>query len=408
MGLSGERINHEYFEQLAALSELGELSRGEYSELQKHLQECASCRAEHAAFADLQLNQLPLAHPESFAAHPDVLGSPNAGSVGWFNLLTRPVPVYALVLALLVVSIGFVGYRRYEIEKLNEVHVVVNEHVGKQANEDVRSQSGPAEPSTDSISGQATNANKVLSGALVEAKDYGKLANRARFLEEKLHEATSQNEALKRELENVYQQDTDLSARLEEANKSFARITSELEISRAQHSQDEAALVEKESELIESRQELSSTKESFTRSQNFLTADRDIRDLMGARNLRIVDIFDVDGKGKTKRAFGRVFFTEGKSLIFYAFDLEKTKSSILPASYQAWGYQGSVQNEVRNLGIFYQDDQKANRWVLKFDDPNVLAEIDSVFVTIEPAGGSKKPTGNKLLAAYMKANLNHP
>jgi len=129
---------------------------------------------------------------------------------------------------------------------------------------------------------------------------------------------------------------------------------------------------------------------------------------MGARNLRIVDIFDVDGKGKTKKAFGRVFFTEGKSLIFYAFDLEKTKPSIIAASYQAWGYQGSVQNEVRNLGIFYQDDQKANRWVLKFDDPNVLAEIDSVFVTIEPAGGSKKPTGNRLLAAYMKANLNHP
>jgi len=46
--------------------------------------------------------------------------------------------------------------------------------------------------------------------------------------------------------------------------------------------------------------------------------------------------------------------------------------------------------------------------VLKFDDPNVLAEIDSVFVTIEPPGGSKKPTGGRLLAAYVKANLNHP
>ncbi len=133
MGVSGERINHEYFEQLAALSELGELSRVEYSELQKHLQECASCRAEHAAFADILLNQLPLAHPERFAAHPDVLGSPSAKSVGWFNLLTRPVPVYASVLALLVVSIGFLGYRRHEIEKLNEVHVAVDEHVGKQA-----------------------------------------------------------------------------------------------------------------------------------------------------------------------------------------------------------------------------------------------------------------------------------
>jgi hypothetical protein len=54
------------------------------------------------------------------------------------------------------------------------------------------------------------------------------------------------------------------------------------------------------------------------------------------------------------------------------------------------------------------DDQKQNRWVLKFDDPRTLAEIDSVFVTVEPAGGSAKPTGNKLLYAYLLANPNHP
>jgi len=60
------------------------------------------------------------------------------------------------------------------------------------------------------------------------------------------------------------------------------------------------------------------------------------------------------------------------------------------------------------LGIFYVDDQKQNRWVLKFDDPDVLTEIDSVFVTVEPPGGSAKPTGHKLLYAYLKANPNHP
>ena len=408
MGLSGDSINHEYFEQLAALLELGELSRGEYSDLQKHLQECASCRAEHAAFADILLNQLPLAHPERLATYPDIVGSPTAEKIGWFSLLTQPVPVYAPVLALLVLSMGFVGYRHHVIAKLNEVHVATQEHVGKQATEGVTSQSSQAEPRTDSDSEQATDARKAMTGALIEARDYGKIVNRARFLEEKLHDATSQNDALKRELEKLGQQDAELSAKLEDANKSFARISSELEVSHTLHSQDEATLLAKDVEVAESRRELSSAKESFTRTQSFLTADRDIRNLMGARNLRIVDIFDVDGKGKTKRAFGRVFFTEGKSLIFYAFDLEKSKPSIVPASYQAWGYQGSVQNEVRNLGIFYQDDQKANRWVLKFDDPNVLAEIDSVFVTLEPAGGSKKPTGGKLLPAYLKASLNHP
>lgn len=37
-----------------------------------------------------------------------------------------------------------------------------------------------------------------------------------------------------------------------------------------------------------------------------------------------------------------------------------------------------------------------------------LAEIDAVFVTIEPKGGSARPTGKQLLFAYLKADSNHP
>src|SRR5437879_9857014 len=107
------------------------------------------------------------------------------------------------------------------------------------------------------------------------------------------------------------------------------------------------------------------------RDRRLLVADRDIRDLMGARNLRIIDVFDVDGKGKTRGRFGRVFYTEGKSLIFYAFDLGDQKTSLSKASFQAWGRRESKQESAQSLGIFYVDDQKQNRWVLKFDDPKV-------------------------------------
>ena len=138
------------------------------------------------------------------------------------------------------------------------------------------------------------------------------------------------------------------------------------------------------------------------------SSDLDITNLMGARNLRIIDVSDVDGKGKTRKAFGRVFFTEGKSLVFYAFDLADTKASARPASFQAWGAQGANLPSAKSLGIFFNDDHSTNRWVLKFDDPRVLSEIDSVFVTVEPVGGSKKPTGTPLLPAFLKAELNHP
>jgi hypothetical protein len=144
------------------------------------------------------------------------------------------------------------------------------------------------------------------------------------------------------------------------------------------------------------------------REKTLLAAGRDIHDLMGARNLHIVDVLDVDSKGKDRRAFGRVFYTEGKSLIFYAFDLGDGGTRKRNASFQVWGARGPAQARAQNMGIFYVDDQKQNRWVLKFEDPRILAEIDSVFVTVEPPGGSSRPTGRKFLYAYLKANPNHP
>jgi hypothetical protein len=50
---------------------------------------------------------------------------------------------------------------------------------------------------------------------------------------------------------------------------------------------------------------------------------QDVRQLISARNLHILEVHDVDGGGKSARAFGRVFYAEGQTLIFYAFDLPR-------------------------------------------------------------------------------------
>jgi hypothetical protein len=52
-----------------------------------------------------------------------------------------------------------------------------------------------------------------------------------------------------------------------------------------------------------------------------------------------------------------------------------------------------------------------NRWLVRVyvgRDPNVLGQIDAVFVTIEPNGGSRKPSEKPLLFAYLKVEANHP
>jgi hypothetical protein len=47
--------------------------------------------------------------------------------------------------------------------------------------------------------------------------------------------------------------------------------------------------------------------------EQLLEHDRDIRNLMGARDLYIAEIYGVAKNGDTQRPFGRVFYTKGKS-----------------------------------------------------------------------------------------------
>jgi len=72
------------------------------------------------------------------------------------------------------------------------------------------------------------------------------------------------------------------------------------------------------------------------------------------------------------------------------------------------GRRGPDRSQALNLGIFYQDNATKKRWVLKFNDPKTLAQIDAVFVTVEPGSGSRKPSGKPLLFAYLKMDANHP
>jgi anti-sigma-K factor RskA len=139
--------------------------------------------------------------------------------------------------------------------------------------------------------------------------------------------------------------------------------------------------------------------------KDFLSHDRDIRDLIGARNLYIADIFDTTETGKTAKPFGRIFYTKDSSLVFYGFDLEKQAGLERDAAFQVWG-SGSDRSPV-SLGLFYQDDSH-NRWVLRCNDPKSLARLNMVFVTVEPPGGSTKPTGKRLLRAYLQIASNHP
>ena len=189
------------------------------------------------------------------------------------------------------------------------------------------------------------------------------------------------------------------------ADSEVAKLRQDLEQLRTAASNRDAQLVAQQYRITELSKELEGQKGAIDREQELLAAGRDVRDLMTARNLHIIDVHDQNARGESQ-PFGRIFLTEGKRLIFYAYDLDTAQ--VKNASFQAWGQRTDGGKAAVNLGIFYVDDQKQSRWALKVEDPDLLKTIDSVFVTVEPSGGTKKPSGKKLMYAYLHNPINHP
>src|SRR6266446_5388104 len=98
------------------------------------------------------------------------------------------------------------------------------------------------------------------------------------------------------------------------------------------------------------------------------------KDLMGARDLYIAEIYDVAKTGDTQKPFGRVFYTKDKSLVFYGYDLDQQPGIKNAGTFQAWGRRGADHQHEVSLGILYQDDSSKKRWVLKVNDAATLAQ----------------------------------
>jgi hypothetical protein len=210
-------------------------------------------------------------------------------------------------------------------------------------------------------------------------------------------------------LASVSQQRDGLQQQLNDTAAALTRVRDDL--SRAQQDRQGALLhvASLEGEVNRLNATVAVTDKSASDSDKFLAQDRDIRELMGARQLYIADVFDVQNNGQRSQPFGRVFYTRGKSLIFYAFDLEKQPGYREARAFQAWGRPDDSSGKPVSLGIFYMDSEQSRRWVLKSDNPDVLAQINAVFVTVEPHGGSVKPTGKPFLEAYLHSlPPNHP
>jgi len=232
-----------------------------------------------------------------------------------------------------------------------------------------------------------------------------------RAVQDKLAKSDEHAAELETKLNEVQQQSQKQAQEVIQARNELSTAMVELTQAKDSVNASQATIQSLQYKLSDRETRLTEVSASVERERQMLSAGREIRDIMGARDLHIVDVIDRDGKGRVRKAFGRAFYTQGKSLIFYAFDLPTKNTADGKFVYAAWGSNSNNLNNkaAHNLGIFYNDDQTQHRWAMKFDDPKLLEEIDTVFVTLEPAGKPfAAPTGKPILEAYFGTPPNHP
>jgi hypothetical protein len=253
---------------------------------------------------------------------------------------------------------------------------------------------------------QATIANSQKTISELRGEN-ALMIRRMDALEKDLGASQSQIQALEQSRSRL----VDANAQLTTQNDNNARLVAEtqakLEEVRAHDAEIEAKVVAEKAEVGALSQQLKLQAATGDHERELLAASRDVTDLMGARNLHVIDVRDADGRGKNKNSFGRIFYTEGRSLIFYAYDLDERRKSNTNYTFKVWGERLGEPSSVRSLGILYTDDREQKRWAMKVDDPQQLAEIDSLFVTLEPHEGDQKPLGQKILFAFLGGKANH-
>jgi anti-sigma factor RsiW len=404
---------HEHYEELCALAASGQASAEDLRELNSHLEDCPSCRRATSDFAQIIAQGLgPLAAKRSRSEIPSGMTERFAARVGAEGIeisreaLSRATTtgrravfagVVAAIAAVILIATLLTTSRRKSIPVV-------------ETREQQPAQQRAVQPSPG-ISPQNTQAKETrFQQQLVSARaEMASMETAIRNLRAELESVNKARSSLNSRLTDAKQENERIQSERAQWGARLAQLEADVEKSRSEKSVSDAALALQETELRELQKKMSDESEALQQQEALAARGADIRDLVVARNLHIIDVHDRDGDGKSQRAFGRIFYTEGKSLIFYAYDLTDPRKLDAKVSFYVWGECLGAEKPIRSLGVFHNDDANDGRWVLTFDDPQVLAQINSVFVTVESSKKlTKEPRGRRILFAFLGDKPNHP
>ena len=419
-------FNHERFRELIALGSIGQLSSDENREIEEHLKGCADCRTVQEDYSRVIFHELPKTDPVRWrsgavASRPGrgedlrdgFLARAFAEGIQFSRNVERPRDLPKLasrwmrpwqwqaalsVFAVILLSLtGIWLGRRYEL-----------------ASRSRESNSAQALPASEkeTLQAEVSTSRKMIeqqSAELTEMKQKVSVSDESlRRLERELASAQKSAVSLSAELSQTRAEKATVTRSEEQKDTLIADLRTQNDVLSRQSADSLGDSVIQASRIRQLTQSLDEERVNLERERQLMAVSNDVRQLMGARNLHIVDVLDVNGEGRSNKAFGRVFYAEGQSLIFYAFDLPSGGLNPAKYTFNAWGQEEARPRSPRKLGVFEIDSHDQRRWVLKINNSALLARIDSVFVTAESLGETKEPRGKKLLYAYIGGQPNHP
>jgi hypothetical protein len=431
MHKNGRPDDHQRFRELSALAQGGECSDSDWLELKRHLQMCSSCREAYSEYS-LIANEGMLFLAAARGYTPECKSWDKGAA--WSDLRSRiremeqpqptlvkvrpPVPGHrflpwcagqqwaaAAVVAFLIVAASAGAYR------LGNLSSTAIGQGATTSSAELRQFDSERRAASELLASQTTQMSRLQKQVSSEQQELSKLRAALRAAEDQFRQLSTGIGERNEQLRRLSDQRDRLVSQLRDVEQVSQKAQAELSSLHAEHDRTLLRTTSLESKIEELTASNRDQERRLGDDKQFLASDRDIRELMGARKLYIADVFDVDSGSRTRKPFGRVFYTQNKSLVFYAFDLDHEPGVKTASAFQVWGERDAEFGEksrAKNLGILYMDSESNRRWVLRFDDPKHLAEIDAVFVTVEPHGGSQKPTGKPFLYALLRKEANHP
>jgi hypothetical protein len=387
--------NHQYYAELSASAACAlacseHLSKEEARAWMEHLGNCAECRALMLDFSRVSFDLV--SGKGMINAPPGMLTdapqkTPESGRVR--IALLRKV-VTPLAVAVLCIVALFFYWRAH----------------GRPARPFAKDQAAPLQTPPIRESAPIARSDEPAVDLVALKEKYRKGQLRIAELEKQEKEDQEQLRASGQEKNSLRSQMSDYEKTISELRSAAQKRENEIGELHGKLVDAEKNADASTSELRMSSLRLLQTEQQLKQERGRKALIDKLQALLAAPNLHFADIHDDLPSGRQR--FGRVLCSKEQGILFYAYGLADRPQANANVWYHVWGEsKGVTKKGVKSLGVLQKDETQIHGWVLSFAEPDVLNQIDSVFVTAERREVTK-PTGERMLSANLGDSANHP